>query len=311
VGRVRSPNRDKAKKMYLDSNKTMLCKDIAKKLGVSESQVRNWKAKDDWDNKNKIAQSKKKSCATNKNINKKVEASKVINEENNTSLEIDELTERQRLFAEEFVRVPIAYKAAIKAGYSLNCAFMEGSRLMRNDKVKAYINYLKKLKRESIMLDKEDIVDKYMRIAFSDMNDYVEFGQERLPMTSAGVPVMMKNPATGKDEILTHMVSSVRLKESFEVDGEIITEIKAGKQGVSIKLEDRMKALEWLTNFFEMNPLDKHKIEYDNARLELERKKVELAALKSGEDPEEEVEDDGFIDALKGTAQEDWSDEED
>lgn len=60
----RSPNRAKAEKMYLDSNKTMLCKDIAKMLGVSDSQVRNWKSKDDWDNKYKVAQPNENDCAT-------------------------------------------------------------------------------------------------------------------------------------------------------------------------------------------------------------------------------------------------------
>ncbi|APM41382.1 phage terminase small subunit [Clostridium kluyveri] len=62
--RQRSPNRDKAKQMYLESGKTLLCKDIAKVLNVSESQVRNWKAQDNWDNKNKVAQSNGNSCAT-------------------------------------------------------------------------------------------------------------------------------------------------------------------------------------------------------------------------------------------------------
>ncbi|WP_368490769.1 phage terminase small subunit [Clostridium sp. BJN0013] len=62
--RQRSPNRDKAKQMYLESGKTLLCKNIAKILNVSESQARNWKAQDNWDNKNKIAQSNGNSCAT-------------------------------------------------------------------------------------------------------------------------------------------------------------------------------------------------------------------------------------------------------
>ncbi|MFL0197989.1 phage terminase small subunit [Clostridium sp. WILCCON 0269] len=62
--RQRSPNRDKAKEMYLESGKALLCKDIAKILNVSESQVRNWKVQDNWDNKNKVAQLKRNSCAS-------------------------------------------------------------------------------------------------------------------------------------------------------------------------------------------------------------------------------------------------------
>jgi uncharacterized protein YjcR len=49
VARARSPNRDKAKRMWLDSGGTMKLKDIAAELGVSDSQIRKWKNEDGWD----------------------------------------------------------------------------------------------------------------------------------------------------------------------------------------------------------------------------------------------------------------------
>lgn len=45
----RSPERDSAKKLWLDSGKTMLLKDIAEQLGVSETLVRKWKCTDKWE----------------------------------------------------------------------------------------------------------------------------------------------------------------------------------------------------------------------------------------------------------------------
>lgn len=47
--RQRSPNRDKAKQMYLESKGTAKLKDIAAELNVSDSQIRKWKNQDKWD----------------------------------------------------------------------------------------------------------------------------------------------------------------------------------------------------------------------------------------------------------------------
>ena len=50
-----------------------------------------------------------------------------------------------------------------------------------------------------------------------------------------------------------------------------------------------------------------HRYGVDDARLELETMKVDLAALKLG-GQEQEVEDDGFLEALNTEAQELWED---
>ncbi len=42
------------------------------------------------------------------------------------------------------------------------------------------------------------------------------------------------------------------MKESSEVDGTLITEISQGKDGVKVKLADRMKALQWLSDHKDM-----------------------------------------------------------
>ena len=47
--RARSPNRDKAFELWLESGKNRTLKEIAQELGVSESQVRKWKNLDKWD----------------------------------------------------------------------------------------------------------------------------------------------------------------------------------------------------------------------------------------------------------------------
>ena len=49
VPRERSPDRDKAKKMWLDSGGKMKLKDIAAALGLGETQIRKWKSQERWE----------------------------------------------------------------------------------------------------------------------------------------------------------------------------------------------------------------------------------------------------------------------
>ncbi|MFR3552239.1 MAG: phage terminase small subunit [Negativibacillus sp.] len=49
--RPRSPNRDKAFELWLESGKSRTIKNISEELGVSENQVRKWKNQDNWENR--------------------------------------------------------------------------------------------------------------------------------------------------------------------------------------------------------------------------------------------------------------------
>ncbi len=62
MARPRSPNRDKAFQLWLESNKKKQLKDIAAELQVSETQVRKWKNQDKWD---KVTLPKTKGNVTN------------------------------------------------------------------------------------------------------------------------------------------------------------------------------------------------------------------------------------------------------
>ena len=102
------------------------------------------------------------------------------------------------------------------------------------------------------MLDEHDIFQKYMDIAFSDITDYVDFGREEVQVMGAFGPVQVDNPNGDGKIPLMKTINSVRFRESDVVDGTIITEVKQGKDGASIKLADRMKALEWIANHMDM-----------------------------------------------------------
>jgi phage terminase small subunit len=115
------------------------------------------------------------------------------------------------------------------------------------------------------MVSEEDIVERYMRIAFADITDAIEWGTE-------AVPEIDENGAIRIDEhgnMMKCKINYLNFKNSDQVDGALISEVSKGRNGIKIKLEDRMRALEWLTNYFNMNPQSKHKQQYDNAILKL------------------------------------------
>ena len=131
------------------------------------------------------------------------------------------------------------------------------------------------------LLDEHDIFQKYMDIAFADVTDYVSFGRENIQVMGAFGPVMVENKETGEKEVLEKEVNTVKFKQSEEVDGTLITEVKQGKDGASIKLVDKMKALQWLADHMDIATVEqKAKIEQIRAKTE----QIRHSETDTGED---------------------------
>ena len=62
--------------------------------------------------------------------------------------------------------------------------------------------------------------------------------------------------------------SSVTVKSFDEIDTQMIREIKNTKNGIAIKMEDRQKAINWLTKYFLMHPNDKYRAEFERKKAE-------------------------------------------
>lgn len=263
----------------------MKYKDIAAKYGVSINTVKSWKKRYAWSRDKK--ECTKKGCTQNKKGAHKKEA---VAEDVEQVMENDQLTDRQRLFCLYQSRMFNYTKAYQKAypGCSYASAAVLGSRLMKNPVIRKEIEQLKQNRLNREMLTEDDIFQKYMDIAFSDMVDYVSFGRETVPVMGAFGPVQVKNEETGDKETLTKEINTVRFKDSGIVDGTLITEVKQGKDGASIKLMDKMKALDWLSNHMDLATSDqKAKIELMKAqRDKLTGNNQEVEDL---EDIEEEI----------------------
>lgn len=292
MARAPDPKAAQAKEMFLAGKKLI---EIAEALGVPEGTVRSWKNRYGWMNYNKIATLQSNRLQSKRNVAKKnATEKKAVAEAVDHVMRNPDLTDKQRLFCVLYVRCFNATKAYQKAyGCRYEIAVTEGPALLRNPRVKKEIASLKQARLNQEMLDESDIFQKYMDIAFADITDFVEFGREKVQVMGAFGPVEVKDPKTGKKVPLEKEINTVRFRESADVDGSLIAEIKQGKDGASIKLSDRLKALNWLADHMGMaTPEQKARIETMKARI--------------GADTEEEVEDDGFLEALKGIAAEDW-----
>lgn len=222
------------------------------------------------------------------------------------------LTEKEQLFCLVYINNFNATQAYLKAFQSTyNTARAEGYKLLAKPCIKKEITLLKKDKTKALSLNKNDILERFMRIAFADMTDFVEWGRVEVPVIGMMGVVMTKDPETGEEVPLTKEVNELRFKESTMIDGALVCQVKQGKDGASIKLEDRQKALEWLADYFEMNPMNKHKKTFDNKKLDLERERHEFTKQQQTQTTTEETESDGFIEALNASAKEVWADEND
>lgn len=247
--RARDPNRDKAFEIYKKHKGKIQNREISKLLNVPEKTVSGWKCKDKWNQKmNGVLQKNTEYSKRKKNIKKQTDV-----EEVNQVIENSELTDKQRLFCICYVRcfnATKAYQKAYKCSYET--AVVAGPRLLGNVRIKNEIHNLKQTRLNREFLSEEDIFQMYMDIAFADITDYVSFGRETVEVMGAFGPVQVKNEKTGKKEILKREINTIRFKESDSVDGRLISEIKQGKDGASIKLADRMKALQWLSDHMDL-----------------------------------------------------------
>lgn len=282
-----NPLVEKAHELYKSGMKMV---DVADQLGCSPATIRTWKNRYKWDNGE--SETFQKKSETKRNVSKKkVRSETALDDGTKETLQNDELTPEQQMFCVYYSRTFNAAQSYQKAyGCKYETAMVNGCMLLRNTKVRQEIERLKEIKRQQIVTGTEDIVELQMRIAFGDIGNVVEFGRETIE-TKDGRSVE---------------INSLRAKESSEVDTQLIKSITEGQNGLTVVMKDEQRAIDWLTKFFEMNPDDKHRKEFDKRKLEIEMLKLEMQTKDSTEDVPEQ---DNFLEALNASAQEVWSDE--
>lgn len=233
---------DKAFEMYKQGLKLI---EIANQLGIAEGTVRSWKNRYKWDDGGNatLQKKEKKECNVAKESKRAKRAKRAKKEpvahEVEAVIQNTDLTDKQQLFCVYYIRcfnATKAYQKAYECDYAT--AVVAGPRLLGNVRIKEEIFHLKQERLNREFLSESDIFQKYMDIAFADMTDFVDIHGGFV---------------------------SVRQ----EIDGTIVSEVSNTQSGIKIKLADRMKALQWLS---------------DHMDLATDKQKAEIALLKSRAD---------------------------
>ena len=268
LARERSPNRDKAFDVYKKHKGKIRNKDIAKMLHEDPKTVSKWKTLDKWEerlNNSKKEKGNSKFEKTNTDAENEVIEGEVFDDLNEITENVD-LNEKQILFCIYFIKSFNAAKAYQKAyGCDLVSAYTAGPRLLKNVHINMAVEKMKQNRFSQAMLRPEDIVQKYIDIAHSDMTDYITFGKKQVLVgyTKDHVPVYEN-------------INFMDYKESAEIDGSLITEFRQNKDGVSIKLMNREKALQWLSDHMDMATTEqKARIEHMRDKGALDRERFE------------------------------------
>jgi phage terminase small subunit len=258
----------------------MKYKEIAEKYNVSINTVKSWKTRYGWQ---KSVHTNDKKVCTQKRDYSVVRKEAAVTEVEDV-LENMDLTDKQQLFCLYFIKCFNATKAYQKAyGCSYNTAAVEGCRLLKNPKIKELIRTMKQERFTKDYLTQEDIFQRYMDIAFSDVGDYVRFGRKQMPQwrEENGEYVPVIDPNTGKQKIIEY--NYIDLKESEEIDTSILAEVSDGKSGIKVKMQDQLKALEWLGTHMNMATLEQR------AKIDLLRAQKDKLQQKDDEGEDESV----------------------
>lgn len=235
--------RENAYKDYLAGMKYQA---IADKYHIKLSTVKSWASRY-W--KKGCNQTEKKLQPKNKKVATSSCKKKKDKEETWTGEENSDLTDKQQLFCVYYVNTYNATTSYQKA-YECNreTAMVNGSRMLRNAKVKNEIEKLKKEKYEAILFDERDIFQWHLEIATASITDFVSFGREEVQVINMFGPVVDKET---KEPVMKE-INYVKFKNSDEVDGRLIKKVKMGKDGASIELYDAQKSMEWLSKNMNM-----------------------------------------------------------
>ena len=266
---------DRAFELYKQG---LTLKEIAEQLAVAEGTVRSWKNRYCWEGDGNATLRKNECNVANvANENTKEETTENIAEKE--TAEDAGLSDKQRLFCMFYVQSRNqvkAYQKAFQCSYKVACS--HANAMWKKVEIQNEINRQLNEYRSAVRIETEDLFQWYLDIARADVNDFVDISQGYVQLRG-------------------------------EIDGTIVQEIGNTRYGTKIKLNDRMKAMEWLGEHIDQ-ATEKQKVELELLKARKEMLEIQTAILKAKSETEEETEDDGFLDALNGSAAEDWSDEE-
>ena len=150
---------------------------------------------------------------------------------------MEKLTRNQKIFCDEYLidlNATRAYKVAYKNVKKDETAAAAGARLLRNVKVKNYIDEKMKEREKRTEITQDKVLKELAKIGFADLKDYLEYKTAKsvVEYDEAGEPIV-------------DYTTIIDLIDSREVDTSPVQEVSISKDGTfKFKLYDKQKALE-------------------------------------------------------------------
>lgn len=154
------------------------------------------------------------------------------------------MNERQKLFADEYLIDLNAEAAAIRAGYSPRYARGNAHKLVANSCIQAYIQERMAERSKRTEITQDMVLKELASIAFSNMTDYAQIVEEQAVDISSGncIPIY---DAYGKP-VMQKQVDFTLTENLTEEQTRAIASIKEGRNGIEVKMHDKIRALEKL-----------------------------------------------------------------
>lgn len=143
------------------------------------------------------------------------------------------LTEKQEMFAQEYLIDLNVTQAAIRAGYSQDTAAQQGCRLFKNVNVYARIQELQKIRLEKVQLSAEWVLLRLMQISDRCMQqeEVMKFDYDVKQMIGTGEYQFDSNGANKSTELIGKHLGMFKdkLEHSGKIDSELTVNLTPEK----------------------------------------------------------------------------------
>lgn len=258
---------------------------IAQDFDLSPSTVRSWKMREgDWDDisgslQNNVATDQTQTVATEMESVATKQMPESLPSESIAYVEPDipeslELTDKQRVFVQEYLVDFNATQAAVRAGYSENTAGQIAYENLKKPYIQLAIQKALMARSEKTRVYQDWVLEQYIKIASADIKDFLSFRTELsiVTYTDEGQPVIDYRPV-------------IEMKDSDQVDGSLISQVSISPKGVfTFKLYDKLKALDKLADHVGIGgAIAREKIDLEKEKIQLKQKEIEMK-LREGDD---------------------------
>ncbi len=113
----------------------------------------------------------------------------------------NKLTPKQWRFVEEYLIDLNGTQAAIRAGYSPNCAAQQAYENLRKPEIVALIDDLQNARAERANVRQDDVVQELRRMAFANIIDYLDFTDEGVAQPRVDLTWLTRDKAAALIEI--------------------------------------------------------------------------------------------------------------